>query len=92
LARRHGRRELVEVVRANHRHGWYLKVVRAGWIEAGQRVLLRERPYPQWPMDRVAEVRWYRQRRADEAALLAECPALIPQWREALVASLTIAD
>ena len=92
LARRHGRRDLAEVVRANHRHGWYLKVVRAGWIETGQRVLLRERPYPQWPIDRVAEVRWYRQRRADEAVLLAECPALIPQWREALVASLTIAD
>jgi MOSC domain-containing protein YiiM len=84
LAKRHGLRDLIETVRANHRHGWYLKVLRAGWVEAGQPVLLRDRPYPQWPIDRVAEVGWHRDKRADEAVLLAQCPALIPDWREKL--------
>ncbi|HEX9892574.1 MAG TPA: MOSC domain-containing protein [Gemmatimonadales bacterium] len=84
LARRHGRRDLVETVRANHRHGWYLRVLRPGWIEAGQPVALRERPYPQWPIDRVAEVKWNRKQCPEEAALLAQCPALIPNWKAAL--------
>lgn len=81
LARRHGVRDLVATVRANHRHGWYLRVVRPGWIEAGQPVQLRDRPYPQWTVTRAARVYWHRHERPDEAALLAECPALIPEWR-----------
>ncbi len=83
LARRHGVRDLVAAVRANHRHGWYLRVLRPGWIEAGQPVRLGARPYPQWPIDRVAEVRWDASRQ-DEAGLLASCPALMPEWRERL--------
>jgi MOSC domain-containing protein YiiM len=84
LARRHGIRDLVEIIRANHRHGWYLRVLKPGWVEAGQTIRLVDRPYPQWPIDRAAEARWYRHQRPEEAALLAECPALIPEWRETL--------
>ncbi|HSR16282.1 MAG TPA: MOSC domain-containing protein [Gemmatimonadales bacterium] len=86
LAKRHGIRDLVETIRANHRHGWYLRVLRAGWIEAGQPIALRDRPYPQWPIVRAAEVRWQAGRNPEEAALLAACPALIPEWRESLAA------
>lgn len=84
LARRHGVRDLVATVRANHRHGWYLRVTRPGWIEAGQAVHLRDRPYPQWTIDRAADVGWHPERWPEEAGLLAECPALIPEWRERL--------
>jgi MOSC domain-containing protein YiiM len=84
LARRHGVRDLVRTVRQNHRHGWYLRVLRPGWIEAGQAGTLGERPYPQWPITRAAEVKWNRTRLPEEAALLAACPALIPSWREKL--------
>ena len=81
LARRHGVENLVAIVKANHRHGWYLRVLKTGWIEAGQEVVLVDRPYPQWTIDRVGRVRWSKQK-SDESRLLSECPALIPDWRE----------
>ena len=86
LARRHGMPDLVEVVKANHRHGWYLRVLRTGWIEAGQAVKLVDRPYPQWTIDRAGDVRWGEACRPEEARLLSQCPALIPDWREKLAA------
>jgi MOSC domain-containing protein YiiM len=84
LAQRHGIADLAVTIRRNHRHGWYLRVVRPGWIEAGQEVILADRPYPQWPIVRVADVKWRPDRDPAEAALLAACPALIPEWREGL--------
>jgi MOSC domain-containing protein YiiM len=84
LARRHGIRDLVRTVRRTHRYGWYLRVLRPGWLEAGQSVRLLARPYPQWPIARVAEIKWNRSQRPQEAGLLSECPALLPEWREAL--------
>lgn len=84
LARRHGVDDLVAIVKANSRHGWYLRVLKSGWIEAGQAVRLVDRPYPQWTIDRVGRVRWSNASSADETQLLADCPALIPDWREYL--------
>jgi MOSC domain-containing protein YiiM len=81
LARRHGRRDLVTVVMSNHRHGWYLRVVREGYLESGQPIELLDRPYPQWTVARVAHVFWNRTTLVEEAGLLAECGALIPEWR-----------
>jgi MOSC domain-containing protein YiiM len=84
LARRHGVPDLVAIVKANHRHGWYLRVLKPGWIEAGQAVVLVDRPYPQWTIDRVGRVRWDKSTSEDEVRLLTDCPALIPDWREYL--------
>jgi MOSC domain-containing protein YiiM len=84
LARRHGIPDLVDVVKANHRHGWYLRVLRTGWIEAGQAVTLVDRPYPQWTIERTAKVKWSRAADPEDVRLLSECPALNPGWREAL--------
>jgi len=82
LARRHGVADLVAIVKANHRHGWYLRVLKPGWIEAGQLVVLVDRPYPQWTIDRVGQVRWDQASSQDERKLLADCPALIPDWSD----------
>lgn len=84
LSRKHGVRNLVDVVRATHRHGWYLRVVREGAVEAGTAVQLLDRPYPQWTVARVAAVFWNRGSLPEEARLLAACPALDPEWRERL--------
>lgn len=81
LARWHRRADLVKTVHANGRSGWYLRVLEEGWIEAGQAVTLLDRPYPQWPVRRVAVVMANRQSREEEAALLARCPALAEDWR-----------
>jgi MOSC domain-containing protein YiiM len=84
LARRHGIRDLVQRVRETHRHGWYLRVLRPGEVEAGMGIRLADRPYPHWTVARAAAVRWAMADRREEAALLAACPALIPEWRERL--------
>lgn len=84
LARRHRRPDLIATVFANGRSGWYLRVKKEGWIEAGMPVTLTDRPYPQWPVRRVAQVMSERQQRTDDAALLAQCPALAEDWRHRL--------
>ncbi|MEO8450295.1 MAG: MOSC domain-containing protein [Gemmatimonadota bacterium] len=85
LARRWGVRDLVDVIYANHRSGWYLRVLKEGWLEAGIPVRLVDRPYPQWTLTRAATVKLHRHKDRAEANLLAQCPALIPTWREKLV-------
>src|ERR1044071_4944642 len=87
LARRHGRRELVRVITNNHRSGWYLRVLREGWVEAGATVVLVDGPYPQWTIRRAATVKRLRAERPEEARLLAACPALQVEWREKLAGS-----
>ena len=77
---------MVDVIRANHRSGWYLRVLKEGWLEAGIPVRLIDRPYPQWTLTRAALVKLHRHEDRAEASLLAQCPALIPNWREKLVA------
>jgi MOSC domain-containing protein YiiM len=88
LARRHGIKDLAVTVRANHRHGWYLRVLRPEWIAAGQSVELRARPHPEWTIARAADVKWHAEERPEEAGQLAACPTLIPEWREQLARQL----
>jgi len=81
LGRRHGRQDLARVINQNHRSGWYLRVLREGWLEAGLAIALGDRPYPQWTIARATEV-WRRRREdPDEARLLGSCPALLQEWR-----------
>jgi MOSC domain-containing protein YiiM len=88
LARRHGVKDLVLTARTTHRHGWYLRVLAPGMIEAGQSMSLEARPYPEWTIARAAEVKWNAAERREEAELLAACPALIPEWGAELAAQL----
>ncbi len=84
LSRHHRRPELMATVFANGRSGWYLRIKKEGWIEAGMPVTLVDRPYPQWTVRRVAQVMSNRQDRVEEAALLGQCPALAEDWRHRL--------
>lgn len=84
LARRHGVRGIVKTIHENHRSGWYLRVLREGWVEAGAPVTLLDRPYPQWTVARAASVKRQRLHHREDARLLAACPALIGEWREVL--------
>ncbi|HEX9165462.1 MAG TPA: MOSC domain-containing protein [Gemmatimonadales bacterium] len=86
LARRHGVKDLALTARQTHRHGWYLRVLEPAVIAAGMVVELVARPHPEWTIARAAEVKWDAGNRPEEAARLAACPALIPEWREELAA------
>jgi MOSC domain-containing protein YiiM len=86
LALRLGVPDVVKTILQNHRSGWYVRVVQEGWLEAGMSVELLERPNPEWTIRRAAEAKLHRHRNRGEAALLAACPGLHPDWRDALLA------
>lgn len=85
LARRHQIPDMIAIVRRNARSGWYLRIPDEGAIEAGQEVLLLDRPNPGWTIRRAARAMLERQRNPAEAAALARCRGLSGEWRERLV-------
>jgi MOSC domain-containing protein YiiM len=76
ISERWERPELVRRVEESGRHGWYLRVLREGVVEAGLDLRLVERPHPEWTVRRAADV--YRARKRDPAAAaeLLRCQAL----------------
>lgn len=84
LARHLGVPDVIRQVRETSRSGWYLRVTREGWLEAGMTVDLLDRPFPQWTVSRAAAIRADRHGQQELAAMLATCPALAPRWRDAL--------
>jgi MOSC domain-containing protein YiiM len=86
------RPDLLARVEANGRHGWYVRVLREGLIEAGQTVRLEERPHPDWSVRASRDVIRFRKRRPELAAQLARCEALATEdrvlLREAALSSL----
>jgi len=79
------RPDLLRRIEENGRHGWYLRVLREGLVEAGQPVTLAERPHPEWTVRRAADA--YRHRRRDRAAALelAACESFSPKERERIL-------
>jgi MOSC domain-containing protein YiiM len=75
------RADLLERVVANGRHGWYVRVLREGFVEAGQPVQLESRPHPDWTVRAAADVIRFRSRRPELAAQLAACEALAVEDR-----------
>jgi MOSC domain-containing protein YiiM len=84
LARRHQVRDMIELVHANGRSGWYLRVLTEGALEAGQTIRVVERPNPTWPVRRAAVVMRARREQPAAAAELAGCRGVSPEWRSRL--------
>lgn len=82
LARRHRVADLVKVVRANGRGGWYLRVRSAGEIAAGMPVSRVLRPHPEWTVRRALGVMVSGS--PEERRELLRCPAISARWRERL--------
>ncbi|MHB1327345.1 MAG: MOSC domain-containing protein, partial [Gemmatimonadales bacterium] len=84
LVRRHGREGVLEQIAATGRWGWYFRAQNEAWLEPGLAITLLDRPYPQWPVIRVADTI-----RTDRgaAAELAGCPALAERWRGAVTSA-----
>lgn len=72
------------VVRAmieNGRCGWYYRVIREGFVQAGDAVSLVERPNPAWSVARFAALSTSRGFRQQEWMELAALPGLAENWR-----------
>lgn len=84
LARRWRVRELALLTQQTGRTGWYFRVLEEGTVQAGDPLLLEDRPYPEWSISRAN--RTLHTQPTDLAALaaLAACPALASRLREQL--------
>ena len=78
------REDLLSRVESSGRHGWYVRVLREGLVEAGQPVRLEDRPHPDWTVRAAADVIRFRKRRPELAAQLARLEALAEEDRERL--------
>lgn len=85
------RADLLPRVEATGRHGWYVRVLREGLIEAGQPVTLQDRPHPDWTVRAASDVMRARKRRPELAAQLALCEALAVEDRLVLRAAVRAA-
>ncbi len=81
LARRWNEKKLALWVQQTGFTGWYLRVLQTGHVEAGQPLILQERPHPGWSVARVNDVRYRRERSPERIAELAACEALAAGWR-----------
>ncbi len=84
LEQRWGVKDFMAQVNKTGRTGWYLRVLQEGYVEAGNALVLVERPFPQWTITRANEV--MRNRKTDplSAWTLARCSALAPTWQKNL--------
>jgi MOSC domain-containing protein YiiM len=85
IAWRWQREDLLSRVESSGRHGWYVRVLREGLVEAGQPVHLEDRPHPDWTVRAAADVIRFRRRRPELAAQLARLEALADEDRERLL-------
>ncbi|WP_169794769.1 MOSC domain-containing protein [Alicyclobacillus kakegawensis] len=72
---------LTERVCSSGRSGWYLRVRRPGWIQAGQAVRLLQRPYPEWTVARVNDLIHGRCSSISALRALLEVPSLAASAR-----------
>jgi MOSC domain-containing protein YiiM len=84
LARRWGLKDLTARVQRTGRGGWYLRVLEEGTIEAGQTLILRERPFPRWTVAVANDLMHGRLEDRRALAALAACPLLAASWRDEL--------
>ena len=84
LEQRWGVKDFMSQVNKTGKTGWYLRVLQEGYVEAGNEIVLVERPFPQWTIARANAV--MRNRKTDplSAWTLARCAALAPSWQQNL--------
>ncbi|MEO6423020.1 MAG: MOSC domain-containing protein [Candidatus Nitrotoga sp.] len=81
LSRRWRIQDLVARVVHAGKTGWYFRVLREGYIQAGAEMVLIERPYPQWTVETANNIMRNRKESYVAAQALADCPALSGSWK-----------
>jgi MOSC domain-containing protein YiiM len=84
LSRRWRVKDLALRVQATGRTGWYFRVVAEGHVAPGSALILLNRPFPEWTIERANRVMHERRHDREAATALAACPLLSATWRETL--------
>ena len=90
LARHFQRKDMVKRIIANHRCGWYYRVLEEGVAEAGDTLELVERNQEKWSVEEAFALLFDPKRESPESEVrdLLSLPALGPQWQAKLRAKL----
>jgi MOSC domain-containing protein YiiM len=81
LARRWDVRDLAMQFQETGRTGWYLRVLREGFVKPEDQFVLVDRPYPQWTIAAANLIMHHQKKDIDAARELANCPTLSSRWR-----------
>lgn len=84
LARRWRIKDLALRVQETGRTGWYFRVLREGQVQAGNPLILMERPHPNWTVSSANMVMHHQTNDRQAAKDLADCNYLSSRWREKL--------
>ncbi len=84
---RFGVADMARRVQATGRTGWYYRVLESGVAAAGGRLVLFERPWPQWSLQRIGTMLYTRTLDRAELETALALP-LVPSWRKLVAARL----
>jgi MOSC domain-containing protein YiiM len=82
LALRHANKLLPRAMVRLGFSGWYYRVLKTGSLKAGDALILRDRPNPDFAFARLTEIVYHGKPTRDEIHRLAQMPELASQWRE----------
>ncbi|TVR54433.1 MAG: MOSC domain-containing protein [Puniceicoccaceae bacterium] len=74
---------MAKLMQESRRTGWYCRVLDAGWIRAGDALVLEQRPLPEWNLDRLMRLIFDRNAPWDEVRAGLELP-LPESWERLL--------
>ncbi|MFS0647408.1 MOSC domain-containing protein [Siminovitchia sp. 179-K 8D1 HS] len=83
-ARRFKIKNLALLLQNTGRTGWYYRVLKEGYVEAGQSFALMERPYPYWTIEKCNTIMHTDKGNVEEAMELSQCKALSANWQTTL--------
>lgn len=84
LARRWRMKDLALRVQQTGRTGWYFRVLREGYVQAGATLRLTNRSHPEWTVAVANDVMHNRMHDVNAARAFSACSSLSIRWRENL--------
>ena len=88
LARWWQRKEFAARMEETGRTGWYCRVLKEGYVEAGTAMTLLDRPYAEWSVSLANDLIRGGRDSLDQMEAMASCSLLSASWRETLLKSL----
>lgn len=84
LARRWRVKDLAAQVERTGFTGYYFRVLHHGFVREQDRLVLEQRPFPEWSIQRCNGIMHGKSGGSEAARQLAECPALSASWKDGL--------
>ena len=82
FALRFNNRHMPQAMVSSGRSGWYYRVLMPGAVKAGDSIIRRERPHPDFPFRRLVAIIYHGQVTQEDLNRMAVTPGLASQWRQ----------